>query len=332
MSSIARPFVGGSNSADHTSEDVIKSVDGVRLDPHMSRNFDQEQVLHVRDEVLPDAARRGDVKVVSACEELLTAHGYAVPNAVSGAWQPMDVPRSEMNVREMFGARMPEFGYWIIRSGDQFPDWLLVDKSGEYVYAEVEHRSSSFRNHGHDPKLCDLIVCWEHDEPEPQLPVLELFSGETFDAVVKVEVADRSRLDIHWNGVPVSKTRPLRQKTRGNYDGKGKTGAVDAVVEEFRRLRAAGETHGNAVAKTAEQSSVTRNTVRKYLRSEGVERTSGGVIDPNSKQRVVYERYMEVVSETPTANEAAELVASEFDVLPRTVLSYVSRVRARFGS
>lgn len=34
--------------------------------------------------------------------------------------------------------------------------------------------SRSFRNHGHDPAGCELVVCWEHDWPECPIEVLEL--------------------------------------------------------------------------------------------------------------------------------------------------------------
>ena len=31
---------------------------------------------------------------------------------------------------------------------------------------EVEFESKNFLRHGHDPKKCDVIVCWVHNWPE----------------------------------------------------------------------------------------------------------------------------------------------------------------------
>ena len=51
----------------------------------------------------------------------------------------------------------------------------------ERIKIEFEYRSSNFKDHGHDPKGCDLIVCWIHDWNECPLEVIELKSAiETF--------------------------------------------------------------------------------------------------------------------------------------------------------
>jgi hypothetical protein len=42
------------------------------------------------------------------------------------------------------------------------------------VRIEIEHESRNFLRHGHDPKGCDLIVCWEHNWEECPLEVVEL--------------------------------------------------------------------------------------------------------------------------------------------------------------
>jgi hypothetical protein len=42
------------------------------------------------------------------------------------------------------------------------------------VRIEFEFASSNFRDHGHDPAGCDLIVCWQHDWPDCPLEVIEL--------------------------------------------------------------------------------------------------------------------------------------------------------------
>lgn len=42
------------------------------------------------------------------------------------------------------------------------------------VTIEFEYQSRNFRDHGHDPATCDLVVCWDHNWPECPIEVLEL--------------------------------------------------------------------------------------------------------------------------------------------------------------
>ena len=83
------------------------------------------------------------------------------------------VPRSELNVREIFAQRSERLGYRIIESRAAFPDYLL-EHEGERILAEAEFRTSNFLHHRHDLARCDLIIVWEHDLPSMPLPVLEL--------------------------------------------------------------------------------------------------------------------------------------------------------------
>lgn len=46
----------------------------------------------------------------------------------------------------------------------------------ERVNIEFEYQSRNFRDHGHDPKKCDLIVCWEDNWQDCPIEVLELCS------------------------------------------------------------------------------------------------------------------------------------------------------------
>ncbi len=51
-----------------------------------------------------------------------------------------------------------------IRAG--FPDCIAVEKGREQpLRIEFEFKSRNFKTHGHDPKECDWIVCWEHNWP-----------------------------------------------------------------------------------------------------------------------------------------------------------------------
>ncbi|NMC60955.1 MAG: hypothetical protein GYA51_16480 [Candidatus Methanofastidiosa archaeon] len=44
----------------------------------------------------------------------------------------------------------------------------------EEVRIEFEYLSSNFKLHKHNPRYCDMIICWEHDWPECSLEVIEL--------------------------------------------------------------------------------------------------------------------------------------------------------------
>jgi hypothetical protein len=70
-----------------------------------------------------------------------------------------------------------ELGFVLETIGAQFPDAIgrrRIGKAWQHVRIEFEYESRSFRTHRHDPKSCDLIVCWEDNWPECPVEVLEL--------------------------------------------------------------------------------------------------------------------------------------------------------------
>jgi len=73
-----------------------------------------------------------------------------------------------------------ELGYVVESVKTGFPDCeakrLIRGKSGKWqrVRIEFEFLSRSFKVHGHDPDLCDVIVCWEHNWPDCPIETLEL--------------------------------------------------------------------------------------------------------------------------------------------------------------
>jgi hypothetical protein len=87
-------------------------------------------------------------------------------------------PSTEAGVIYLLGLLGPETGLAVENIGSAFPDCRaarrLRDGTWRPVAVEFELRSSNFKAHGHDPKNCDLIVCWEHDWPACPLEVLEL--------------------------------------------------------------------------------------------------------------------------------------------------------------
>ncbi len=103
--------------------------------------------------------------------------GYGAPIDFRGI---RHAPVNELGVVALFGALAEELGYLIEAVRVRFPDCeakRLVDaRAGrwEKCRIEFEYRSSGFKAHRHDPKGCDVIVCWEDDWADCPLEVVEL--------------------------------------------------------------------------------------------------------------------------------------------------------------
>jgi len=86
-------------------------------------------------------------------------------------------PINENGVIFIFGKIIEDLNMYIEEIKPGFPDCVGRRFSGrgwEKVAIEFEFKSSNFRDHRHNPKDCDLIVCWEHDWPECPIEVIEL--------------------------------------------------------------------------------------------------------------------------------------------------------------
>ena len=86
-------------------------------------------------------------------------------------------PLNEAGVILLFSRVMSDLGIVYESSPTAFPDMIgriRTERGFEKRRIEFEYRSSSFKQHGHDPNNCDLIVCWEHDWKECPIEVIEL--------------------------------------------------------------------------------------------------------------------------------------------------------------
>lgn len=94
-------------------------------------------------------------------------------------------PINEQGVVFLFGMVASELGYAVESVATGFPDCegkrriKGSSETWERVRIEFEYQSRNFRDHGHDPNECELIVCWEHNWPECPIEVLELRSAIT---------------------------------------------------------------------------------------------------------------------------------------------------------
>lgn len=89
-------------------------------------------------------------------------------------------PINEQGVVFLFGMLAYELGFIVEAVHASFPDCeakRAIDRQRQRwqrVRIEFEYQSRTFRDHGHDPAGCDLIVCWDHNWPDCEVEVLEL--------------------------------------------------------------------------------------------------------------------------------------------------------------
>lgn len=94
----------------------------------------------------------------------------------------LHAPTNEMGVIHLFGMMCWKLGYIVESLRTAFPDCeakRCIDRQNgrwQRVRIEFEFATSHFQRHGHDPRGCDLIVCWIHDWPACPVEVLELSS------------------------------------------------------------------------------------------------------------------------------------------------------------
>jgi hypothetical protein len=89
--------------------------------------------------------------------------------------EPMDFPAlrhepvNEQGVVLLFGMIAKDLGYVVESVQAGFPDCeakrQIAPRRWQRVNIEFEFESRNFRDHGHPPTGCDVIVCWHHNWP-----------------------------------------------------------------------------------------------------------------------------------------------------------------------
>lgn len=86
-------------------------------------------------------------------------------------------PINENGVIFLFGKVAEDLNMYVEEIKPGFPDCIarrFTGRGWERVRVEFEYASSNFQKHGHDPKKCDVLICWEHDWKDCPLEVIEL--------------------------------------------------------------------------------------------------------------------------------------------------------------
>src|SRR6267154_1759364 len=103
----------------------------------------------------------------SKCPLLMDRAVYGDPLLMPGM---AHAPTNEAGVMFAFGVMAPRLGFVVKRWQVAFPDCVAVREMAKGQWqdqnVEVEFESRNFLKHGHDPKKCDVIVCWVHNWPE----------------------------------------------------------------------------------------------------------------------------------------------------------------------
>ncbi len=94
-------------------------------------------------------------------------------------------PINEQGVVLLFGMVAFELGFIVESVATGYPDCEAKrrvsgrNETWERIRIEFEFQSRNFKDQGHDPSQCDLIVCWEDNWSDSPLEVLELKSEIT---------------------------------------------------------------------------------------------------------------------------------------------------------
>ncbi|MGB8131016.1 MAG: hypothetical protein WCG81_14595 [Candidatus Angelobacter sp.] len=95
--------------------------------------------------------------------------------------RPMtNAPVNELGVMVLFGMVAAGLGLQVESVQGKFPDCIarrqVAPGKWQYLRIEFEYESKNFKLHGHDPKGCDVIVCWKHNWKEcpDTIEVIEL--------------------------------------------------------------------------------------------------------------------------------------------------------------
>jgi len=106
------------------------------------------------------------------------------PERPSCVWRAIPAERvglcagERMGVVFLFGAMAEKLGFIVTWIGTQYPDVEAFREVApgrwQRVRVEVEFMSRNFLQHFHDPKECDLILCWENNWADCPVEVIAL--------------------------------------------------------------------------------------------------------------------------------------------------------------
>jgi hypothetical protein len=135
---------------------------------------DSKEVAELTLKRIEADVKHKNVKILSIPESTLEAIGKQLASAPEQErLATYSGVRNAVNVRELFVRIYDRLGFEVLKSQDEFPNYVL---SGEDrpIRAHAVVRSSDFKKEGLDYLGCDSIICWVHDWDDAPIPVLVL--------------------------------------------------------------------------------------------------------------------------------------------------------------
>jgi hypothetical protein len=118
------------------------------------------------------------------------------------------IPKNESGVVVLFAQMAESNGFEIVEVQTGFPD-AVIRKDGVEYRAEFEYKALNFLLHGHDPRECDLIICWQNDFQDSIIPVICL-SDDNWSQTDLTQLSDPTRRELaYWKQRAVLSERKL---------------------------------------------------------------------------------------------------------------------------
>lgn len=105
-------------------------------------------------------------------------------------------PKNEQGVIALFCMSVNDSPWSLVSIGTNYPD-AVIQMGNEVWEVEFEYMASNFVSHGHDPRKCDMIVCWENDYPDCPLPIMALSQIEAISIGYEKSSAHRKEAE-YW--------------------------------------------------------------------------------------------------------------------------------------
>lgn len=134
-------------------------------------------------------------------------------------------PINEQGVVFLFGRVLEDLNLYIEEIRIKYPDCVArryTGKGWERVYIEFEYMASNFIAHKHDPKECNMIVCWQNDLSPAQLKALK-----------GIEVVELSTLIEELENKPIEEPDKIDKKSEYDIEHHFK---VKNVAKNVRQL------------------------------------------------------------------------------------------------
>lgn len=120
------------------------------------------------------------------------------------------IPENELGVIVEFSKNLTD-RFEIVSIQDMFPDLILMVDGIKYR-AEFEYTSSNFMAHRHDPRGCDIIICWKHDRKDIVLPVLELSDPAWTEKEIVLPTCEEREISYWKSRALLAESRLMRKQ------------------------------------------------------------------------------------------------------------------------